>query len=309
MIYTLTVNPCVDYHMNLEHTGLQVGEINRSEGEEAYPGGKGLNVSVVLSRLGVENVAWGFGAGRIGKLVKRLAKDQGCNVDFLWLPEGESRINIKVDARTETAINGRGPEITVEAMAELLVRSSNLTGEDILVLSGFSQTGSGSLYRQVCEEASKAGASLVVDTEGKALSDTFSFHPFLIKPNGDELLDLFSETDRSEVTYIRLMGLCQDAGVRNVLLSLGKDGALLLCEDQRLYRARVEDEKKVVSTVGAGDSMVAGYLGGLLAGGGDPEEALRIACAAGNANSHQKYLATKEDIWAAIPRIHTDRIR
>lgn len=309
MIYTLTVNPCVDYHMSLEHTSLQVGEINRSEGEEVYPGGKGLNVSVVLSRLGVENVAWGFGAGRIGKLVKHLAKDQGCNVDFLWLPDGETRINVKLDGRIETAINGRGPEITVEAMAELLVRSSNLTGDDILVLSGFSQTGSGSLYYQVCQAATGAGASLVVDAQGKALSDTFCCHPFLIKPNEEELLGLFSETDHSEDTYVRLMGLCQDAGVRNILLSLGKDGALLLCEDGRLYRARIEDDKKVISTVGAGDSMVAGFLGGLLAGGGDPESALRIACAAGNATSHQRYLATREEIWEAMPRIRTERLR
>ena len=307
MIYTLTVNPCVDYHMSLHHTHLRPGEVNRSEGEEAYPGGKGLNVSVVLSRLGVENIAWGFGAGRIGKLVKNLAKDQGCTVDFLWLPEGETRINVKLDGKEETAINGRGPEITLEAMAELLVRTSSLKKGDILVLSGFVQTGS--LYRQVCETASAAGADLVVDAEGKALSDTFACHPFLIKPNGEELLGLFGESDKHEVTFIRLMERCQQEGARNVLLSLGKDGALLLWEDGKLFRARVEDEKKIVSTVGAGDSMVAGFLGGLLAGGGEPEAALRIACAAGNATAHQKYLATKENIWAAIERIRTERIR
>ena len=309
MIYTLTVNPCVDYHMSLHHTHLKPGEVNRSQGEEVYPGGKGLNVSVVLSRLGVENVAWGFGAGRIGKLVKHLAKDQGCTVDFLWLPEGETRINVKLDGKEETAINGRGPEITVEAMAELLVRTSTLRKGDILVMSGFVQTGTGTLYRQVCETAAEAGADLVVDAEGKALSDTFSCHPYLIKPNGDELLGLYGETDRSEVTMISLMERCQEQGVRNVLLSLGGQGALLLCEDGKLFRARVEDDKKPVSTVGAGDSMVASFLGGLLAVGGEPEAALRLACAAGNATAHQKYLATKEYIWAAVERIHTERIR
>ena len=309
MIYTLTVNPCVDYHMSLNHTGLKPGEVNRSQGEEAYPGGKGLNVSVVLSRLGVENVAWGFGAGRIGKLVKKLAKDQGCRVDFLWLPQGETRINVKLDGKEETAINGRGPEITLEAMAELLVRTSNLKKGDILVLSGFIQTGTGSLYREVCETAADAGADLVVDAEGKALSDTFCCHPFLIKPNKEELMGIFEETDGSEENMIRLMERCQEKGVRNVLLSLGKDGALLLCEDGQLFRATVNDDKKPVSTVGSGDSMVAGYLGGLLAGGGCPQEALRIACAAGNATAHQRYLATKEDIWAAMGKIRIDRLR
>ncbi|MBQ1511375.1 MAG: hexose kinase [Selenomonadaceae bacterium] len=303
MIYTLTVNPCVDYHMSLEHTSLQVGEINRSEGEEVYPGGKGLNVSVVLSRLGVENVAWGFGAGRIGKLVKHLAKDQGCNVDLLWLPDGETRINVKLDGRIETAINGRGPEITVEAMAELLVRSSNLTGDDILVLSGFSQTGSGSLYYQVCQAATGAGASLVVDAQGKALSDTFCCHPFLIKPNEEELLGLFSETDHSEDTYVRLMGLCQDAGVRNILLSLGKDGALLLCEDGRLYRARIEDDKKVISTVGAGDSMVAGFITGYTESNGDFKQAFYMGVATGSASAFSENLATRTEVEALLKTI------
>ena len=309
MIYTLTVNPCVDYHMNLEHTGVRVGSINRSEGEQAFPGGKGLNVSVVLSRLGVANKAWGFAAGKIGKLLKSLCKAQGCNVDFLWLPEGETRINVKLDCSEETAINGKGPEITVEAMAELLVRAGSLTKEDTLVLSGFSQAQTGSIYQQVCLAAGATGARLVVDAQGDALCATFVSKPWLIKPNVEELTGIFSESRRDEVTLLRLMGLCQEMGVRNILLSRGKDGALLLTEKHEVFRATAVDEKKVVSTVGCGDAMVAGYLGGLLAGGESPAEALRVASAAGLATAHTQYLATKESIWDAMFQVKVDQIR
>ena len=304
MIYTITANPAIDYHMDLTDTGLAVGQINRSKKEEMFPGGKGLNVSVILSRLGIPNTAWAFAAGKTGRLLEELTEDQGCSCDFLWLEEGETRINVKLDCSMETAVNGIGPAITREAEASLLCRVDDLKKGDILVLSGNLQTlTSGNLYMKICGKCAEKGVRTVVDTEGQALRDTFISRPFLIKPNREELTALFDTDAQSREELIPLMKACREEGVRNVLLTLGGDGALLLTEDGRLLSAQIENTGTVVSTVGAGDSSIAGFLAGLSRHESDYGKMLQLACAAGSASAYRSWLAEGEEIEAMVPHV------
>ena len=316
MIYTLTVNPAVDYHMDLSGTGFMTGRINRSEAEEALPGGKGLNVSVMLARLGCESVAWGFTAGKIGDLLEGLAKENGCSCDFIRLAAGETRINVKLDCENETAVNGKGPDITETAILKLLEKAASLSEGDTLVLCGNLQAGAGDLYGRLCEEAQARHVRLIVDTEGSALRDVLRFQPFLIKPNEEELLGLFPELwdpeeavfekscssgrdgaepwtpDHKTAGLILRMRQCQELGARNILLSCGSDGAWLLTEKGSLYHALLQEKRAAVSTVGAGDSMLAGFLASLSRDRDDMEKALKLACAAGSATAYSRWLGS-----------------
>ena len=299
MIYTLTANPAIDYHMDLAETGLRQGEINRSAKEEMFPGGKGLNVSVILSELGMENIAWGFIAGKTGGVLEQLALEKGCRCEFIRLPEGETRINVKLDCQPETAINGTGPAIGEEQIAQLMERIGRLTKEDTLILSGNLHAGAVNLYEVICRAIEGRGVRLIVDTESRNLRCTFAYHPFLIKPNEEELLKLYDSTDRSTASLVSLMMRCQEEGVRNVLVTLGREGAMLLSENGGLYQAGIDNAKPAVSSVGAGDSTVAGFLAGLAQYGEDYEKALQLACAAGSATACRKWLAKRDEILAA----------
>ena len=303
MIYTLTTNPAIDYHMDLTKTGLILGQINRSAGEEMYPGGKGLNVSVILSRLGIENKAWGFVAGKTGTLLETLAKEQGCDCDFIRLPEGETRINVKLDCEQETAVNGNGPAIKDEQISELMSKISCLSGEDTLILSGKLQAGKADLYEKITRKCDENRIRAVVDTEGDDLRKTFTYHPFLIKPNQEELLKLFDCEDDSLLSIVSMMRRCQTEGVRNVLVTLGGEGALFLSAEGKVYQVSITGEHKVVSTVGAGDSTVAGFLAGMKQYGDRYEDVLRLACAAGTATACKKWLSTKEEIEETMKHI------
>ena len=298
MIYTLTANPAIDYHMDLTAGGFIPGAINRSEKEEMFPGGKGLNVSVILARLGAKSTAWAFAAGKTGKLLEALAAEKGCRCDFIWLPEGETRINVKLDCAQETAVNGRGPLPGPAQEEELWRRVKALGPGDTLVLSGNLHSGAGDLYAKICGICAERQVRTIVDTEGDALRGTFRAHPFLIKPNEEELLSLFGYSEGSPALLRELMSRCRGEGARNVLLTMGGEGALLLAQDGRFYEARLLRRRAAVSTVGAGDSTIAGFLAGL-ARGDDLADALRLACAAGCATAYTKWLADKEEIEAA----------
>ena len=311
MIYTLTVNPAIDYHMDLTGTGFIPGQINRSAGEMLFPGGKGLNVSVVLARLGIKSTAWGFVAGRCGRMLEELAREKGCDCDFIYLP-GETRINVKLDCEEETAINGNGPVIRDRQVEELLSRIRNLSFDDTLILSGNLQAGGIDLYEAVCREAAGQNVRLIVDTEGENLKNTFRFHPFLIKPNEEELLGLFAvdngEGRSKEEVIISLMHKCREDGAENVLVTRGGDGALLLTQDGDLFRSEITGSCHVVSTVGAGDSAVAGFLAGLKRYDGQYEKALQLSCAAGTATAGTMWLGSTAQIEKWLESVDVQKV-
>ena len=336
MIYTLTVNPAIDYHMDLTRSGFTAGQINRSQKEEMFPGGKGLNVSVVLSRLGVPSIAWGFTAGRTGTLLESLAGGCGCRCDFIRLPQGETRINVKLDCDEETAVNGCGPEIGAAQTEELLRKVRQLTPEDTLILSGNLQAGPVNLYEAASRICHENGVRFVADTEGDNLKATLPYHPFLIKPNEEELLALYNETGKNdlaeatEALLISLMEKCRADGARNVLVTLGSRGALFLSEEGDVFRVTVTGDHKIVSTVGAGDSAIAGFLAGLQrcgmqsaspcrnaasgpAGGSPHREhyrhALRLSCAAGTATACAKWLCSGEAAEDMIRCVDVSEVR
>ena len=309
MIYTITVNPAVDYHMDLTKSGLCPGQINRSSKEELFPGGKGINVSVILSRLGVESTAWGFAAGKTGRLLEAITKDFGCRCDFIYLPEGETRINVKLDYEQETAVNGTGPQIGRESIHSLLDRIGALTASDTLVLSGNLPGSAEDLYQTICGICSDRGIRFVVDAEGEALHSTFRYRPFLIKPNQDELLEMYHSEKNTEEEIISLMHRAQEEGAVNVFVTLGGDGALLLTEDGMLYRAVLENRQPMVSTVGAGDSSIGGFLAGLERYDGDAAKSMRLACAAGTATAYRKWLASGEEIEAVLENVSVKEYR
>ena len=321
MIYTLTVNPAIDYHMDLTRSGFKAGQINRSQKEEMFPGGKGLNVSVVLARLGVPSIAWGFAAGRTGTLLESLAADCGCRCDFIRLPEGETRINVKLDCDEETAVNGCGPEIGTAQAEQLLHKVRQLTPDDTLILSGNLQAGTVNLYEAASRICHENGVLFIADTEGDNLKATLPYHPFLIKPNEEELLALYDAAEKCdpaevpESVLISLMGRCRKDGARNVLVTLGGRGALFLSEEGDVFRVTVTGSHQIISTVGAGDSAIAGFLAGLQRCGAGSisreqyEHALRLSCAAGTATACRKWLCDGEDAENMAACIHVSFVR
>ena len=312
MIYTLTVNPSIDYHMVLDRE-LTVGSVNRARQEMVYPGGKGINVSIMLGRLDVRSVALGFLGGRTGEMLTSLCSDLGCRSDFIFLPEGETRINVKVDGtRRETAINGQGPAIPADSVGELIDKLQILMEVDTLVVSGSFPKDDLSVCEAIYEAAVSRGARLVVDTSGEALRKSLAYKPFLIKPNEEELCDLFESIVTSERKLEELMSHAKAMGARNVLLSRGAGGAILMTEDDRVFVAKLKQHREPVSTVGAGDSMQAGFLASLensrmkekqtdTARRPDDETlmaALRLGCAAGTATAMTSWLADREAVTA-----------
>ena len=308
MIYTLTANPAIDYHMDLSAAGFTPGQINRSAREEMFPGGKGLNVSVVLAELGIKSIAWGFIAGKTGALLETLAKEYGCSCDFIPLPEGETRINVKIDCEMETAFNGNGPVIGEAQVTRLMEKVRSLSSEDELILSGNLRAGSLNLYEEISRICHENSVRFVVDTEAENLKATLPYHPFLIKPNEEELLTLYGSTDRSTASVVSLMMKCQADGAENVLVTLGGEGAFFLSGNGDLLHATVIEKQKVVSTVGAGDSTVAGFLAGMTRFGGRYEEALQLACAAGSATACRKWLCTEKDILSMLKEIEVSKL-
>ncbi len=308
MITTVTLNPSLDYFVSVRD--FRVGVTNRTTSELILPGGKGINVSTVLSNLGIRNRAICITAGFVGQEIIRLLAERGVEVDAITVEQGCSRLNLKLrdeddkGAGEGTEINGMGPEIPAEKLELLMEKLDKLGEDDTLVLAG---TVPGSLpstiYSDILERISGKGVRIVVDATKELLLDTLKYHPFLIKPNHHELGEFFGvkledrmeeEKESGYKTVISLMRRLQQKGAENILCSLAKDGAVLLTEKGEVFVSPAPDGK-VVNAVGSGDSMVAGFLAGC-AESDDPEYALKLGLAAGSASAFVKGLAGGEEI-------------
>lgn len=297
MIYTVTFNPSLDYVIQVDK--LVPGEINRTTHEAVYPGGKGNNVSVILSNLGHSSKALGFTAGFTGEALENMLKEFGCDTAFIRLPEGSTRINVKINAGEETEINGQGPVITEEAQQALFEQLDALKKEDILVLAGsIPNTLPSDIYERILEHLQGRGIHFVVDATKELLMKVLKYHPFLIKPNNHELGEMFGVTLKTRDEIVTYAKKLQEMGAENVLVSMAGDGAILLTEDGLIYKAK-PPKGKVLNSVGAGDSMVAGFLTGYL-NTGEYEKAFRLGVVTGSATAFQYWLATKEDIVALM---------
>lgn len=293
MVYTVTLNPSLDYILSVD--GFQIGETNRTREEKILPGGKGLNVSAVLDHLGVENRAIVFAAGFSGQEIRRLVKEQGIRSDFIFLEQGYSRINVKLRDFESTEINGRGPAVPREKLEQLFEKLDRLREGDVLVLAGSVPDNlPETIYREILGRLRGRNILTAVDAAGGLLRHALSCRPFLIKPNLRELEGLFGITLRSRDEAVFRAGRLQDMGARNVLVSLGARGAVLLDENGKVHSLPAP-EGKLVNAVGAGDSMTAGFLAGWLREK-DYEYAFRLGIAAGSASAFSENLAGRQEI-------------
>ena len=260
MIYTVTFNPAIDY---IVHTGtMQVGQVNRSQGEELYFGGKGINVSFVLHELGLPSKALGFVAGFTGAAIEAGIQEQGIATDFVHLDSGFSRINVKIKSGEETELNGQGPNISEAAVAELFEKLNQLQDGDILILAGsIPNTMPADSYEKILAHLSDKNIKVVVDATKDLLLKVLPYHPFLIKPNNHELGELFGVTLHSIEEIATYAKKLQEMGAQNVLISMAGDGALLIDETGKQHVCGV-CKGTVKNSVGAGDSMVAGFVAG-----------------------------------------------
>lgn len=293
MIYTVTFNPALDYVVRVNHFTL--GSVNRTVGENIFYGGKGINVSAVLAKLGFKSTALGFVAGFTGDEIERGVKNLGFSSDFIRVKKGMSRINVKLKSDEESEINGMGPEITKEDVEELFGKLEGLRKGDVLVLSGSIPSSIDSrIYERILEALKGRGILAVVDAEKDLLLNVLKYHPFLIKPNNFELGDMFGVTLENEEQIAEYAKRLQEKGARNVLVSMAGDGALLVTETDEVHKLGVA-KGTVKNSVGAGDSMVAGFLAGYLENG-DYGHALKLGTAAGGATAFSDGLGTKEEI-------------
>ena len=294
MVYTLTCNPAIDYVVQL-NAPLTSGTINRSSGEVYQFGGKGINVSNVLRELDQPTVAMGFAAGFTGRVLEENLREMGLITDFIYLPVGKTRINVKVKADRETEINGAGPVIDEEAMIALNERLDELREKDVLVLSGSVPIGMGpDAYERMLRRLQGKKVRTVVDASGALLMNTLSCKPFLIKPNREELEAIVGHALTEDAQIVDAAQQLQEMGAQNVLVSLAGDGAMLLDEKGCVHRMPCP-QGQVRNSVGAGDSMVAGFLTGFLQSG-NYEYALKLGIAAGSATAFSLELASKEEI-------------
>ena len=293
MIYTVTFNPSLDYIVSIDN--FKLGKTNRTTTELMLPGGKGLNVSTVLYNLGIKNTALGFAAGFVGEELKRLAKETGYSCDFIDIKEGVSRINVKMKDFDGTEINGMGPVVDEEALNALMKKLEMLTEEDTLVLAGSIPSSMPSdIYSRILETLSGRGIRFVVDATKNLLLNVLPFHPFLIKPNNHELGEMFGVTLESKVEVVPYAKKLQEMGAVNVLVSMAGEGAVLVDENGKVHQLHAP-EGILVNAVGAGDSMVAGFLAGWEEQR-NYEHAFKMAVAAGSASAFSELLATKDEI-------------
>ena len=300
MIYTLTLNPSIDYIVRL--TEFVSGITNRTTGEEYYIGGKGINVSCILSELGIQSTALGFTAGFTGEAIENGLREQGIRSDFIRLKNGISRINIKVKADKESEINCQGPHIEQDEFEKLLSMTDEIKDGDTIVLAGsIPKTVADDTYEKILERLKGKDIRIVVDATKKLLVNCLKYKPFLIKPNKQEISEIFSAKVESgediEIYARELMKM----GARNVIVSLGGDGAVLFAEDGNTYHTGVVKEK-VLNTVGSGDSVVAGFIAGYEQKG-DYGYALRLGTACGNATAFSPGLATKQKIYEVLEKL------
>lgn len=291
MIYTVTFNPALDYVVRTEK--IISGKTNRSDSEDLYFGGKGINVSLVLKELGCESTALGFIAGFTGEALDGYLSEKGVNTDFVRLDKGMTRINIKIKGQSETEINSNGPEIGEKDLSGFFAKLGVIKNGDTLVLAGsVPKSLPRDIYEIILSRISDRNIKTVVDAEGALLTNTLKYHPYLIKPNRDELEAIIGKKLLTDDEIADAADKLRIAGAKNVLVSLGADGALLVDGDGKRHRAYSE-RIKAVNTVGAGDSAVAGFIVGADV---DYETALRYAVACGTATASLPSLADRETI-------------
>ena len=294
MIYTVTLNPSIDYIVRLDE--LKTGITNRTTSEEYYIGGKGINVSCVLSELGIKSTALGFVAGFTGEAIEKGLKNPKITADFITLKSGISRINIKIKAGEETEINCQGPHIDEEELLNLFDKIDNIQSGDTLIVAGnIPNTLPDDVYERILERLEGKDVRIVVDATKKLLVNSLKYKPFLIKPNRQELSEIFDTTVKTESDVVKYAQELQKMGAKNVLVSLGGDGALLVDEFGKVHKEGVIKGHKVLNTVGSGDSMVAGFVAGCI-DKNDYAYALKLGSACGNATAFLNGLATKEKI-------------
>lgn len=293
MVYTVTLNPALDYVMRVEK--IRFDDINRSYFEDLHYGGKGINVSVMLTRLGVPNKALGFIAGFTGERLRELLCAENVDCEFLRLSDGSTRINVKIESDTELDINARGPQIYETDIDKLISEMSEIKKDDYLVLAGsIPENLPSDTYGRILASLNDRGINFVVDAAGDLLLNVLKYKPFLIKPNHHELGDIFGVKIENDEDVIKYAGKLKQMGAKNVLVSCGSKGATLFDENGNVTNVGIV-EGKVVNTVGSGDSMVAGFLAGYI-DTGDYKQALRLGTACGNATAFSKNLADIQHI-------------
>ena len=292
MIYTFTPNPSLDYIMGVNN--YQNGIVNRTKYEQLMPGGKGINVSIVLKNLGLNNTALGFLAGFTGQIIKKMLDDKKIITNFVNLKNGNSRINVKIKAQEETEINAQGPYVNDASINELFEKLKNLKSGDFLVLAGSLQKNlSENFYKDIITHINDK-VNVIVDSTGELLTNTLCKKPFLIKPNIHELEEIFKNKLDTEDKIKASAKKLQEMGARNVLVSLGGDGAILLSEKNEFYKVSAP-KGKVINTTGSGDSMIAGFISGFIEKN-DYFYALKKGIAAGSASAFSSELASRDEI-------------
>ena len=293
MIYTLTLNPSIDYVVHLDK--FVSGITNRTTDEEYYIGGKGINVSCILAQLGITSTALGFSAGFTGEAIENGLRDQGICSDFIRLKNGISRINIKIKAETESEINGQGPHISEDDMKLLFEKIRKITDGDTIVLAGsIPKNVADDTYERILNIIAGKQVKIVVDATKKLLLNCLVHKPFLIKPNRQELSEIFGMDVKTEKQTECCARELMKQGAQNVIVSLGSEGAVLFAEDGKRYCSGTIKER-VLNTVGSGDSMVAGFIAGYKQTG-DYSYALRLGTACGNATAFSPGLASRKKI-------------
>lgn len=293
MVYTVTFNPSLDYVVNLDN--FIQGKVNRTKSEKINVGGKGINVSIVLNNLGVENTALGFVAGFTGNQIEESVRKLGGNAKFIHVKEGFSRINVKIKTDIESEINGTGPMITPSEIMDLYEILDEIKEDEVLVLAGsIPKSLPDTIYMNILDRLKGKNIKFVVDATGKLLVNVLKYNPFLIKPNNHELEEIFDTVVDSEEKIIHYGKELIKMGAQNVLVSRGKDGAILFTDNGNIIKCKAPSGK-VIDSVGAGDSMVAGFLAGYLEKA-DYEFALKMGICTGSASAFSEKLATKEEV-------------
>lgn len=297
MIYTVTFNPSLDYIVSVDD--FKLGLVNRTTDEIIYPGGKGINVSIVLSNLGFDSTALGFLAGFTGTEIRRLAEEKGIQSDFIEVNEGFSRINMKLRSNEESEINGQGPRISEGDIKKLYQKLDTLQDGDVLVLAGsIPSVMPESMYMDIMKYLEKKNLKIAVDATKDLLMNVLRYHPFVIKPNNHELGEIFGveiKTKQEVITYAKKL---REMGAVNVIVSMAGDGAVFVGEDGSVFESDAP-KGKVVNSVGAGDSMVAGFLAGYLQTG-KYSEAFKMGVCTGSASAFSEELATRQEVEAIM---------
>jgi 1-phosphofructokinase len=303
MICTVTLNPSIDYVIKVDD--FRAGAVNRVASEDKYPGGKGINVSRVLNNFGIKNKALGFIGGFTGEFIKNSLQNQGVYTDFIEVA-GDTRINVKLKSKEETEINGAGPIVKEEDLNKLFVKIETLDSEDYLVLAGNVQKSlPANVYSLIQEKCLSKKVKVIVDTTGEALTSTLKYKPFLIKPNNHELGEIFGVKIQSREEIIQYAQKLRDKGAENIIISMAAHGALLLC-DEGVYHASAP-KGIVKNSVGAGDSMIAGFLASY-SQNLNIVDAFKYGAASGSATAFSMDLCKKQEVEALLKEINITKI-